>query len=136
MLMGKSFLLENGCFHGSVLVELILSQPGLDIQMYVMECLLFLFQAALLVGGVESENISIDKESTHVNFKFLPKAVCIKVNQYHISEMIRYIAAVVMVVLKGSGSGSYLSKFMADLVCFMFSCESDIELMSLPNSSE
>ncbi|GFR72103.1 heat shock 70 kDa protein 14-like, partial [Elysia marginata] len=35
-------------------------------------------EAALLVGGVDSENISIDKESSNVNFKFLPKAVCIK----------------------------------------------------------
>ncbi|RUS88360.1 hypothetical protein EGW08_003872 [Elysia chlorotica] len=35
-------------------------------------------QAALLVGGVESENIGIDKESSLINFKFLPKAVCIK----------------------------------------------------------
>ncbi|GFN74918.1 heat shock 70 kda protein 14-like [Plakobranchus ocellatus] len=35
-------------------------------------------QAALLVGGVESDNVSIDKESPLVNFKFLPRAVCIK----------------------------------------------------------
>ena len=33
----------------------------------------------MLVGGVESENISVDKESSRVNFRFLPKAVCIKV---------------------------------------------------------
>ncbi|KAK3803085.1 hypothetical protein RRG08_028006 [Elysia crispata] len=37
-------------------------------------------EAALLVGGVESENISIDKESSRVNFRFLPKAVCIKIS--------------------------------------------------------